>query len=259
MCLILFAIQHHPFYDLILLANRDEFYNRPSAPACFWKDFPTLLAGRDLQAGGTWLGITKQGKIAAITNYRDPSLYKINAPSRGLLVSDFLQNAKDTKEYLSSINQRVSDYNGFNLILGQRNRLFWHSNRSSQIRSLSSGIYGISNHLLDSPWPKVIRGKAMLRNIISKGKELSQEEVFEQVFQYLRDNHVPDDRDLPDTGIGLERERMLSSIFITSPGYGTRSSTILLIDKDNQVTLIERTYSPEAHDPSTVQYTFTIK
>jgi uncharacterized protein with NRDE domain len=255
MCLIILAIQCHPRYDLILLANRDEFYSRPSAQARFWKEFPTLLAGRDLQAGGTWLGITMEGKIAAITNYRDPSLYKEKTPSRGLLVRDFLLNSKNAEQYLSDITERAMDYNSFNLIVGQRDKLFWFSNRSDEIRSLSSGIYGISNHLLDSPWPKVVRGKALLEGLISKAKELSQEEVFE----CLRDNYVPDDIDLPDTGVGLEQERMFSPIFISSPDYGTRSSTMLLIDKDNRVTFIERTYLPEQDDLSTVQYQFQIK
>jgi uncharacterized protein with NRDE domain len=254
MCLVLLAVKSHPIYDLILLANRDEFYERPSAHAGFWDESPHVLGGRDLRGGGTWLGVTKNGKIAAITNYRDPAVYKSNAPSRGGLVRDFLKGEEDPEQYLESVIQKALDYNGFNLLLGDRHRILWYSNQSNQKRLLSPGIYGISNHLLDTPWPKVVRGKDLFKEIFTEGKEISSEKAF----QCLRDDHIPDDKDLPDTGVGLERERMLSPIFITSPDYGTRSSTMLLIDKNDQVTFIERTYDSDTNHPSTVRFGFRI-
>lgn len=255
MCLILLAIKTHPYYDLIFLANRDEFYDRPSAPACFWNDSRNLLAGRDLREGGTWLGITKNGKIAAVTNYRSPKSNNPKAPSRGRLVTDFLQNRENADLFLMNVMRRADHYNGFNLLLGERDRIYWYSNRGDGEQFLAPGIYGLSNHLLDSPWPKIIRGKAFLRHLILAGNELSPEDIF----QFLRDEHIPDDKDLPDTGVGLERERMLSPIFISSPDYGTRSSTLLFIDKRNRVTFIERTYIPNLHDSSTVRYEFIIE
>ncbi|MBN1850920.1 MAG: NRDE family protein [Deltaproteobacteria bacterium] len=255
MCLILLAIHCHPIYDLILLANRDEFYKRDSKPAHFWDESPQLLAGKDLRGGGTWLGVTKYGKIAAITNYRDPAHHKPSAPSRGGLVRDFLQGQASSKQYLENVIPNSLDYNGFNLLLGERDRIFWYTNHTKQKKLLSLGIHGVSNHLLDTPWPKVTRGIFFLEEIISDKKEI----VPEMVFQFLRDDRVPEDKDLPDTGVGLERERVLSPIFITSPDYGTRSSTILVIDKDDQVTFIERTYDSDVCHPSTVRFDFRIK
>ena len=157
MCLILLAIRKHPRYKVVLAANRDEYYDRPSAPPHFWKDRPHLLAGRDLLAGGTWLGITKKGRIAAVTNYRDPLNVRQNAISRGKLVTDFLLGEDDPPVYLERIRRDKDLYNGFNLIVGHRENLYWYSNRKDQVRSLESGVYGLSNRFLDTPWPKIIR------------------------------------------------------------------------------------------------------
>jgi uncharacterized protein with NRDE domain len=150
MCLILLALQQHPSYRLIVAANRDEYYHRPSAPPSFWSEAPDLLAGKDLKSGGTWLGITKKGRIAAITNYRDPAPPKRNAPSRGWLVRDFLLGNDRTEEYLINLRKEGGRYNGFNLVAGVRDELYWYSNRRGEIVRLSRGIHGISNRLLDT-------------------------------------------------------------------------------------------------------------
>jgi len=158
MCLIVFAYNVHPSYRLVLAANRDEFYERPSSSADFWKDYPQVLAGRDLKEGGTWLGITKSGKYAAVTNYRDPSSLKSDSLSRGRLVSSYLTGNQNPDKYLKNISSQVDKYDGFNLLLGDDNNLFVFSSRSD-MQKLKPGIYGLSNHLLDTNWPKVARSK----------------------------------------------------------------------------------------------------
>lgn len=255
MCLLLLAIDSHPFYKLVIAANRDEYYDRPTASASFWDDPPDLLAGRDLRAGGTWFGITKKGRIAGITNYRDPASLKSLAPSRGKLVSDFLAGKEKPEEYLARLDLEARDYNGFNLVVGTKNQLYWYSNRSHGTRCLVPGIYGISNHLLDTPWPKVFRGKAALENILSDQKVPSPSAFFEM----LLDRSVPRDDSLPDTGVGLEWERMLSPIFITSPNYGTRTSAILLIDLNDRVTFMERTHISSQDHNKEVVFEFPIE
>jgi uncharacterized protein with NRDE domain len=237
MCLILLAYNVHPSYRLILAANRDEFYERPSAPADFWKNQQNVLAGRDLKAGGTWLGITKEGKFAAITNYRDPSAFKSNAPSRGRLVSRYLIGKQNAVKYLENISSQAGKYNSFNLLIGDDNDLCVFSSRG-ETKKLKTGIYGLSNHLLNSPWPKVSRGKRLLKTALDKrGSDLE-----EALFALLADRRVASDSKLPSTGVGLEWERILSPMFITSPVYGTRSSTILFIGKNRRVRFVEKVF-----------------
>ena len=255
MCLILLAIQSHPDYKLVIAANRDEFYERPTTPAAFWDDEPDMLAGRDLRAGGTWLGITTNGRIAAITNYRDPSSIKSNAPSRGSLVTDFLSGQESPVDYLEGLKRDAHEYNGFNLIVGEKHELYWYSNRGEGMRNLSPGIYGVSNRLLDTPWTKVTRGKKMIRTLLSEEKEPAPKALFSM----LADRSVPDDESLPDTGVGLEWERTLSPIFITSPAYGTRSSTLIFIDLNDRVTFIEKTFNSSPDHATTVKYDFRIQ
>ncbi|MBN2034552.1 MAG: NRDE family protein [Deltaproteobacteria bacterium] len=255
MCLILVAVQKHPLYKLILAANRDEYHDRPSKPPHFWKEVPHLLAGRDLVAGGTWLGITLQGRIAAITNYRDPSNPKPNAPSRGRLAADFLTNIAEPMVYLDVIRMVKDRYNGYNLLLGNPDRLYWYSNRSDEITALAQRIYGLSNHLLDTPWPKVTKAKGFFEEIIRAETKPSTEAIF----QLLADQTAAPDHMLPETGVGLEWERILSSIFITSPTYGTRSSTVVLIDKDDNVLFLERTFNSRPEPVSTSTFEFTLK
>jgi uncharacterized protein with NRDE domain len=235
MCFIVFAYRIHPSYRFIAAANRDEFYERPTAPADFWEEAPHILAGRDLREGGTWLGITRKGKFAAITNFRDPASLKADAPSRGKIVSEFLLGAESAESYVEKVSIKGHLYNGFNLLCSDQNDLFVYSNRG-KIERLAAGIYGLSNHFLDSPWPKVIKGKKALKASMNlRGFALEA-----ALFAILSDRKTAPDRTLPSTGVGLEKERMLSPIFIESPGYGTRSSTVLMIAKNNRVKLIEK-------------------
>ena len=251
MCLILFAYKVHPSYNLILAANRDEFYERPSASADFWEDAPQVLAGRDLKEGGTWMGIDRSGRFAAITNYRDPASLKNNAPSRGGLVSSYLCGNQSIDEYLDKISRQAQLYNGYNLIAGDRRELFAYSNRGEK-QKLNPGIYGLSNHLLNTPWPKVSRGKKLLKaTLTKKGAELE-----DALFAVLADRKIPKDSKLPDTGIGLEWERVLSSIFIASHIYGTRSSTILLIGKNGRVKFVEKVFDGKPQEWVTSRFSY---
>jgi uncharacterized protein with NRDE domain len=255
MCLILLAIKAHPDYKLILAANRDEFYDRPTAPASFWMEAPHLLAGKDLKAGGTWMGVTTSGRIAAVTNYRDFDANKQDAPSRGKLVTRFLLGQESPKEYLERLRQTAGQYNGFNLVVGSPEELLWFSNRETTPQSLTPGMYGISNHLLDTPWVKVTRGKERLRGLLHRGDLVDSEAVF----AILEDDTIALDAALPETGVGLEWERLLSPIFISSPTYGTRSSMVLMIDHQDRVTFFERTFTAGRRTKETQRFQFEIE
>ncbi|MBW1701539.1 MAG: NRDE family protein [Deltaproteobacteria bacterium] len=255
MCLILLALRSHPAYKLIITANRDEYYERPTAAAAFRAEIPDVLAGKDLRAGGTWLGITRKGRIAAITNYRDPASVKSGSPSRGKLVSDYLSGRESPVNFLDVLGKNAGQYNGFNLIVGERDDLYWYSNRGEGTHNLAPGIYGLSNHLLDTPWPKVIRGKEALERLLYNEKDPAPDAFF----RILADRTIPHDEHLPDTGVGLEWERILSPIFITSPTYGTRSSTLIMIDMNDRVTFIERTFNSDPDHATTVKYEFQIE
>ncbi|MCD6306962.1 MAG: NRDE family protein [Deltaproteobacteria bacterium] len=255
MCLFLAAIDAHPVYKLVIAANRDEFYERPTARAAFWNEAPHILAGKDLRAGGTWFGITQNGRIGAITNYRDPASLKSDAPSRGKLITDFLMCEDDPETYLSNVALRAKDYSGFNLVVGIKERLYWYSNRGSGIRRLTPGVHGLSNHLLDTPWPKVIRSKALLNNILVHHPVLSPEPLLAMLH-----NRTPaPDHALPDTGVGIERERILSPIFIVSPDYGTRSSTIVLLNREDRVLFLERIYGQGLDQHSDATFEFIVE
>ncbi len=253
MCLILFSYKQHPVYPLVFAANRDEFYDRPSAPASFWEDRPDLLGGRDLKEGGTWFGITRKGRMAALTNYRDPVSAKLQAPSRGWLVRDFLCGSEDADIFLKKLVKQADRYNGFSVILGDPFCLYYYSNRNGAIE-LKPGLYGLSNALLNTPWPKVERGKLRLGSLLSQTGDPLQEDLF----SILKDQTRPEDGQLPDTGIGLEWERILSAMFITSPVYGTRSSSLLLVDRKRHVTFIERTYNGGSEPGITAKFEFRI-
>ena len=254
MCLLLIANKIHPDYKLIVAANRDEFYSRPTTPAEFWKDHPGLLAGKDLEAGGTWLGITKSGRFSAITNFRDfHNPIKENAPSRGKLTTDFLLGDQDRPTYTKSLQENSADYNGFNLIYGIKDDLCYYSNQTNLEIKLEKGIYGISNAMLDTPWYKVKKSKKRFAEIIKEEKSL-----IESLFGLMNDKETADDKSLPDTGIGKESEKALSSIFIKTEKYGTRCTTVLLIDKNDKVNFIEMTYHPEGDNYSGVKYDFVI-
>jgi uncharacterized protein with NRDE domain len=238
MCLILVSVNNHSQYSLILAGNRDEFLDRPTASAHFWEDAPNILAGRDLRESGTWLGISTSGELAVLTNFRNPSGRKQNALSRGNLVSEFLRNECNPSKYAERLADDVHNYNEFNLLFGHRSQLRFLSNRETKPRILEPGVYGLSNHLLDTPWPKLVRGKMALQETLSKGENLDPEVLFE----ILTDRTQPPDESLPETGVGLEWERILAPIFVSSDSYGTRSSVVLLIDLENKVTFWERTY-----------------
>ena len=239
MCLILFGYKVSKHYPLILAANRDEFHNRPTAPMTFWNDIPSILAGRDLEQGGTWLGINKDKKFAALTNYRDPSSIKESAPSRGDLIVDWLtrQNSKHT--FGSELIKKRKQYNGFNLLFGDINGLFWYSNLNRTYEKVEPGIHGLSNKFLDTPWPKVETGKAGLNQIIRTDL------TAEALFSLLADQTPPDESILPDTGIGMEWEKILAPLFIQNKIYGTRSSTVILMDQNGTIQVTERTYDPK--------------
>lgn len=251
MCLILFAYNVHPSYRLILAANRDEFFDRPSEAADFWPDQPQVLGGRDLKEMGTWLGVTKEGRFAAITNYRDPSSLKSNAPSRGKLVSDYLTGNLSAEDYLHRILPEASQFNGFNLLMGDSENLWVYSNRGAA-QKLKPGIYGLSNHLLDTPWPKVQKGKSLLTKALDK----KGDNLDEALLNLLADRHVPPDNELPDTGVSSEWERILSPMFIASPVYGTRSSTVLMMAKNRRIRFIEQVYNDNSDILMTGRFSF---
>ena len=203
---------------------------------------------------GTWLGVTKTGRMAALTNYRDPESNRAEAPSRGTLVSDFLLGREKPAAYLEQISANARRYNGFNLLVGQGANCYYYSNRARGISELGPGIHGLSNHLLDTPWPKVEKGKQALRALLARESICP-----EDLFHFLLDRTVAPDELLPNTGVGLEMERMLSPVFISSPGYGTRSSTVILMDRTGRVTFIERSFQNGSEDPSVVEYSFTLE
>ncbi|MEX2572030.1 MAG: NRDE family protein [Gemmatimonadota bacterium] len=241
MCLVLFAHDIHPAYSLVLAANRDEFHDRPTAPAGMWDDAPEVLGGRDLRMGGTWLAVTRSGRWAAVTNYRDPSEFERLARSRGHLVSDFVTGRQSPEGYLAELEAARGDFSGYNLLAADRHRVFWSSNRapgSTPRRPLGAGIYGLSNHLLDTPWPKVTRGKTALSDLIASPDDLAPERLLD----LLLDRTLAAEHELPATGVTLELERALSAAFIRTPGYGTRSSTALLIRRDGGIHFAERRF-----------------
>lgn len=236
MCLIVFAYDCHPEYRFILAANRDEFYRRPTAAAAFWPDCPDVLAGRDLEAGGTWLGITRSGRFAALTNYRDPATHMDGNRSRGQLVQAYLCGRSSPAEYLAGVRESGHLYNGFNLLVGDAGGLWYYSNRGGDAQPVAAGIHGLSNHLLNTPWPKVARAKAGLAVCLTAGI------AAEPLFALLGDRTAAADDELPATGVGLAWERLLSPVYIASPDYGTRSSTVLTIDRRGQAAFHERSW-----------------
>ncbi len=227
MCLIVFAWQLVQGTPLVAVGNRDEFYDRPAAPASWWEDFPDVFAGRDLRSGGTWLGVTRSGRFAAVTNVRNPDLLRPGAPTRGALVSNFLTGTASARTYVSEIKAKAEDFSGFNLLVGDGDELIWYSNAGADDKRngkpLTPGFYGLSNALLDTPWPKVIRTKAQFASL------LCQDAPDEAYFDMLSDTTRATDCRLPKTGVPLEIERMLSPVCIASPNYGTRVSTVVRI------------------------------
>lgn len=253
MCLILFAYEYHPHYRLVLAANRDEFYRRPSKEAGFWEDYPDILAGRDLEKGGTWMGISRQGRIAAITNYRNPSLYNSDALSRGDLVSAYLTGSEDPGHFLQGIRDQRGEYNPFNLLLGDGEFLYYYSSIKNRLQVLKPGLFGLSNAFLDTPWTKVVKGKKAMENRL-------RDDLIDpfSLLEILGDDVPSEDHKLPDTGVGMEWERVLSPLFISSPDYGTRASTVLLLDYKNNVQFIEKSLDDDRKTWKTTAVEFKI-
>lgn len=238
MCLILLAWHAHPEYPLVFAGNRDEAYERPSAAAAFWDDEPGIFGGRDLEKGGTWLGLTRSGRIAAVTNYRDGLARKPAPRSRGKLTADFLRGSDEPLAYLNKVAPEAEQYGGFSLLVGNGERFYGLSNRGAGIEDLPAGVHGLSNHLLNTPWPKITLGKRRVAALL----ESNELELIEGLFDALADRTAAPDADLPDTGVGIGRERELSPAFIAAERYGTRAATVLLVSRDNQVTFIERRF-----------------
>lgn len=235
MCLIVVGWRAHADYPLVVAANRDEFYARPTADAAPWPEAPTVFAGIDLEAGGTWLGITRNGRFAAVTNVREPDMAK-GRFSRGMLTRDFLLSGQAASDFAQSIDGR--DYSGFNLLLSDGEALVYCSNRDSEPRLLPPGVYGLSNHRLDSPWPKLLTARQRFAAALPALPDESA------LCALLADDAIVADSELPQTGVSLEWERRLSAIFVKSENYGTRASTIAWQRRDGAVHLHEQRFGP---------------
>lgn len=247
MCLILVAWREHVKFPLFVAANRDEFYARPALPANWWSDDPQILAGRDRTAGGTWLGITRSGRFAALTNFRDPGQHRADAPSRGGLVTSLLQSDESVAEGLERLRREGGAYNGFSIIFSDGERLGIYESARGRGRELGPGLYGLSNHLLDTPWPKVKNSTLQLRRVIDDESA---------ALALLRDERPAPDEQLPSTGVDLEWERRLSSVFVRAPQYGTRCSTIVRENAFGLVFFDEWTWDPEGAETGRVRMTF---
>jgi uncharacterized protein with NRDE domain len=259
MCLILFAYRAHPNYPLVLAANRDEFFDRPTRAAHFWEPELQLLAGRDERAGGTWLGITKTGRFAAITNFRQGQT-STSAPitrSRGEITLNFLLSNSDPLSYAQSLKEQGHQFEGFNVLLGDNRRLVYFSNKSGAAYELAAGIYGLSNHLLDTPWAKVETGKAALQQALQNQDFNQKISNHNKLLSILTDTRIAPDHLLPNTGFPLEKERVLSSTFISTDYYGTCCSTSLTIDSKNQVQFVERNYQKSGSAEERVKNEFS--
>ena len=236
MCLIVFAWRPGHAQPLVVAANRDEFYARPSRPLTRWTDFPQVLAGRDLEAGGTWLGVGANGRFAALTNIREPHKPPARR-SRGELVANFLGGSQSIGEYFADVGRRAQDYSGFNLLLGNREEL-WHFNSADLApQLLPAGVYGLSNAGLDTPWPKLLKARAALAEVLDDPQP-------QALLALLKDSQPAPFADLPDTGVGVATESLLSSVFIASPSYGTRASTALIVNADGSRQIVEHSFGP---------------
>ena len=246
MCTLLLAHRADPEYPLVIAANRDELYERPTLRAAFWDDAPDVLGGRDGVAGGTWLGVHRDGRWAALTNVREPDRHDPRAPSRGALVRDFLTapgaGARSPADYLAAVAPRAHAYNGFNLVVGRAGDELWYlSNRDDRSpRPVAPGVHGVSNAVLNTPWPKVRSGREELTRALAGPRPLEPEHLL----TLLHDRRRAADDDLPRTGVPLAVERELSALFIATPRYGTRCSTVVLVDRRGRARFVERATDP---------------
>jgi uncharacterized protein with NRDE domain len=255
MCVILFAAGTHTRYPLIVAANRDESYDRPAAPAGFWRDHPHVCGGRDLTHGGTWLALSTTGRFAALTNYRQRPRARRAPRSRGELTRDFLIGSSAPQAYLEDVSDRGGDYGGYSLIVGTPERLFFCSNRGVAPHAIETGVHGLSNRLLDEPWPKVQRGMS----VIEKLSNASEAALLQGLLEVLADTTAAPDHLLPSTGLALEREREVSALFIPGESYGTRASTVVLVRWDGEVVFVERGFGPRGKALGTAEQRFTLQ
>jgi uncharacterized protein with NRDE domain len=252
MCLLVLAWKHHPRYRLILAGNRDEFHDRPAAPLNWWQDDPRILAGRDLKANGTWLGVARSGRFGVVTNYRDLQAPVEGAPSRGQLVPRFLTGATSPKEFLDDLRGAAPRYSGFNLLVGGARALYYSSNRGPNApAALAPGVYGLSNHALDTPWPKLARTRQRFEKLLGEA-----DVVPEDLFTMLGDREAASDRDLPDTGLPPDWERVVSSPFIVNERYGTRCSSVLMVERNGRTVLQERRFDASGLQTGTSRFEF---
>lgn len=253
MCLILVAWRVHPQFPCVIAANRDEFFGRPTAEADWWPDRSGILAGRDLQAGGTWLGVTRSGRFAALTNFRDPlALSATQLPSRGTLVTDFLAADWSTAEGLAELARRGATCNPFNVLCSDGKTLGAYESTTAKTRMLEPGVYALSNHLLDTPWPKVRQAKSRLSAALDDLPKAAS------MLDLLLDVEPAPDDELPDTGVSVEMEKMLSSAFVRGEGYGTRCSTIMIMGIDGASTFAEWTWNATGSLAGLARYHFQI-
>lgn len=252
MCLILFSFRQHEQYPLVVIANRDEFYERPSREAHWWEDNRHIFAGRDLRARGTWLGVTRTGRFAAITNVREPARQVITSHSRGDITRDYLQSSDTPVDFLQGLQARATQYAGFNLLVGDQQGLWFYSNRQPGIHELSPGTYGICNGHFDEPWPKLEDGKKAFT------RQMQDSFNHQQLLAVLLNTHTYADHQLPDTGVPVEWERLLSSRFIQSEDYGTRAATVLTFDDRGCVDFREQNFTRHGVATHGISQQFTI-
>jgi len=252
MCLLVLAWKTHPRYRLVLAGNRDEFHDRPAAPLGWWQDDPRILAGRDLKANGTWLGVARSGRIGVLTNYRDLQAPIEGAPTRGGLVTRFLTGATSPKEFLDDLRGAAPRYSGFNLLVGGPRALYYFSNRGPNApQALASGVYGLSNHLLDTPWPKVKRTRERFSELLAQNDVRA-----EDLFAILNDREPAAASDLPSTGLPADWERIVSAPFILNERYGTRCSSVLLVERNGRTVLHERRFDNAGIQSGTTRFEF---
>lgn len=251
MCLAVVALGVHPTYSVVVAANRDEFHARPARAAAWWDD--DLLAGRDLAAGGTWLGVTRAGRWALLTNIRDPSRHDPAAPSRGMLVPSVLQSPQPVGVATISTVRHGQAHNGFNLLAGIGEDALWASNRLPSSTRLAGGVHGLSNASLDVPWPKVVHTRDAVRQWAQSGSR-----HLDPLWQALSDRRTAPDEALPSTGVSVEWERLLSAPFIVGDGYGTRCSTLFTVDREGAARFIERSFDAAGNLVGEVDQRFAV-
>ena len=257
MCVIYLSYQQDPYRPLLIVANRDEYYERPTKKAHFWEEDEDILGGKDLKSGGTWFAIHRDGRWIILTNYRDPSR-KVSAPrSRGLLLKNYLLSKASAENFAEDIKSytKIRNYEGFSLLWGDLQKLYFYSNIEQKAQELTAGLYGLSNHLLDTPWPKIVEGKKALAKLLQKEKPPSTDALF----SFLQDPKIAEDAHLPDTGVGMEWERVLSARFICSPEYGTRASTLFHIDTSSKAYFAEQSYGREARQEGRQEFSFPLR